>query len=117
MSAHIKNAKMGTLQLPSPAMVNTHRPRSHVKTRRPRTYVPKRESLSMDTFLSNSYNKDVKRRLLCDLLSYCFYFLCFDLFNQQAISNRKYVSILLKIDKQWKNYNRKSYQELLPRLH
>lgn len=41
MSAHIKNAKMGTLQLPSPAMVNTHRPRSHVKTRRPRTYVPK----------------------------------------------------------------------------
>lgn len=72
MSAHIKNAKMGTLQLPSPAMVNTHRPRSHVKTRRPRTYVPKRESLSMDTFLSNTYNKDVKRRLLCDLLSYCF---------------------------------------------
>lgn len=58
MSAHIKNAKMGTLQLPSPAMVNTHRPRSHVKTRRPRTYVPKRESLSMDTFLSNSYNKE-----------------------------------------------------------
>lgn len=74
MSAHIKNAKMGTLQLPSPAMVNTHHPRSHVKTRRPRTYVPKRESLSMDTFLSNGYNKDVKRRILCDLLSYCFIF-------------------------------------------